>query len=123
MKGTPHRTGERGRPPGQQGERSSRSTVRRTGARMSLSSIATLVTVVGALLATTVAPAEGLQPRRRGSDGKDHQRTASRTYDFAALKSLGVTINDGSFPHAYGAMVAYMNTPTAGSMGASSSPS
>jgi len=106
MKGTPHATGE-GRPSGQRVERRA-SAVRCTGTRRSLSSIAVLATVVGAMLATGTAPAGASSPADQGVTAKTIN-VGFPYVDFAALKSLGVTINDGSFPHAYGAMVAYMN--------------
>ena len=84
------------------------SPVRSLGTRRSRSGFAALVTVVGAMLATGAAPAGASSPADQGVTAK----TISVGFpyvDFAALKSLGVTINDGSFPHAYGAMVAYMN--------------
>ena len=50
----------------------------------------------------------GHQPRRSGRNGDDDQ-VGLPYVNFAALKSLGVTINDGSFPDAYNAIVNNIN--------------
>ena len=50
----------------------------------------------------------GGEPGRSGRHGEDH-RVGLPYVNFQALKSLGVTINDGSFPDAYQSVIAGIN--------------
>jgi hypothetical protein len=78
------------------------------GTRKVLPAVAALVTMLGALLATGAAPAGASSPADQGVTA--HTISVGEPYvDFAALKSLGVTIDDGSFPDAYNAVVANIN--------------
>ncbi len=88
-----------------QAERTTRVT---TCARRTLPTMAALVTVLGALLVTGAAPAGASSPADQGVTAKSIN-VGFPYVDFTALKSLGVTINDGSFPDAYGAIVAHIN--------------
>jgi len=83
---------------------------RRAGssARRALPTMAALVTVLGAMLVTGAAPAGASETGNQGVTAKTIN-VGFPYVDFAALKSLGVTINDGSFPDAYGAIVANLN--------------
>jgi hypothetical protein len=71
---------------------------------------AALVTVLGTMLVTSPAPAGASgSPADQGVTATTIQ--AGNPYvDFPALKSLGVNINEGSFPDAYDAIAAYLNT-------------
>ncbi len=83
---------------------------RRAGssARRALPTMAALVTVLGAMLVTGAAPAGASETGDQGVTAKTIN-VGFPYVDFTALKSLGVTINDGSFPDAYGAIVANLN--------------
>jgi hypothetical protein len=65
--------------------------------------------VLGTVLASGAAPASAASsPANLGVTAKTIQ--AGNAYvNFTALRSLGVTINEGSFPDAYSAIAAYMN--------------
>jgi hypothetical protein len=70
---------------------------------------AALVTVLGTMLVTSPAPAGASVAATTGVTATTIQ--AGNPYvDFPALKSLGVNINEGSFPDAYNAIAAYLNT-------------
>jgi hypothetical protein len=60
------------------------------------------------MLVTGAAPAGASSPADQGVTAKSIN-VGIPYVDFAALKSLGVTLNDGSFPDAFGAIVANMN--------------
>jgi hypothetical protein len=76
--------------------------------RKSFSTVFALAIAVGAMLATSAAPAGASSPADQGVTAKAIS-VGVPYVDFAALKSLGVTINDGSFPDAFGAMIANYN--------------
>jgi len=78
------------------------------GSRRALPALAALVTVLGALLVTGAAPAGAAETGNQGVTAKTIN-VGFPYVDFAALKSLGVDLNDGSFPDAYGAVVANIN--------------
>jgi Periplasmic binding protein len=76
--------------------------------RRTLPTMAVLVAVLGAMLVTSAAPAEASSPADQGVSANTISLGLPYV-NFAALKSLGVTINDGSFPDAYNAIVANIN--------------
>jgi hypothetical protein len=67
-----------------------------------------LVVALGAMLVTSTAPAGASSPADQGVTATTINLGLPYV-NFAALKSLGVTINDGSFPDAYNAIVASIN--------------
>ncbi|MGP0030944.1 MAG: hypothetical protein ACLPVF_10625 [Acidimicrobiales bacterium] len=67
-----------------------------------------LVVVLGTMLAASPTPAGASSPADQGVTAKTIS-VGEPYVNFVALKSLGVTINDGSFPDAYNAIAAYMN--------------
>jgi hypothetical protein len=77
--------------------------------RKAIPTVAALVTVLGTMLVTSSAPAgASSSPADQGVTATTIQ--AGNPYvDFPALKSLGVNINEGSFPDAYSAIAAYLN--------------
>jgi hypothetical protein len=79
------------------------------GIKRALPAAAALVTVLGTLLVTGPAPAgAATSPADQGVTATTIQ--AGNPYvNFTALKSVGVNINEGSFPDAYNAIAAYMN--------------
>jgi hypothetical protein len=79
------------------------------GIKRALPAAAALVTVLGTMLVTGPAPAGAASsPADQGVTATTIQ--AGNPYvDFTALKSLGVDINEGSFPDAYSAIAAYLN--------------
>lgn len=78
------------------------------GTRKSVWAAVTLVTLMGSMLSTGAVPAGASSPADQGVTSKTI--TLGLPYvNFAALKNLGVTINDGSFPDAYNAIVASIN--------------
>jgi hypothetical protein len=78
------------------------------GIRTALSSAAALVTAVGAMLTASPTPAGASSPANQGVTSKTIS-VGIPYVNFIALKSLGVNINEGSFPDAYGAIIANMN--------------
>jgi hypothetical protein len=79
------------------------------GIKRALPAAAALVTVLGTMLVTGPAPAGAASsPADQGVTATTIQ--AGNPYvNFTALKSVGVDINEGSFPDAYSAVAAYMN--------------
>ncbi len=79
------------------------------GSRTSIwAGAAALVTVLGSMLAVSPAQAGASSPADAGVTASTI--TVGLPYvNFAALQSLGVTINDGSFPDAYNAVIAGIN--------------
>ncbi len=80
----------------------------RRGGRLVASLVAVLGVVVGPLLAVSSTAAGASSPADQGVTSKTIN-VGVPYVDFPALKSLGVTINDGSFPDAYDAIIANMN--------------
>ncbi len=79
------------------------------GIKRALPAVAALVTVLGTMLVSSPAPAGAASsPADEGVTATTIQG-GDNYVDFPALKSLGVDINEGSFPDAYGAIAAYMN--------------
>jgi hypothetical protein len=79
------------------------------GIKRALSAAAALVTVTGTMLATGLAPAgAATSPADQGVTAATIQG-GNPYVNFVALKSVGVNINEGSFPDAYNAIAAYMN--------------
>ena len=79
------------------------------GIKRALSAAAALVTVTGTMLATGLAPAgAATSPADQGVTATTIQG-GNPYVNFVALKSVGVNINEGSFPDAYNAIAAYMN--------------
>ena len=78
------------------------------GFRQVVSIGAAFVSVVGAILSANPTSAGASSPADQGVTAKTIS-VGMPYVDFAALKSLGVTINEGSFPDAYNAIIAYMN--------------
>ena len=79
------------------------------GIKRALSAAAALVTVLGTMLATGPAPAgAATSPADQGVTATTIQG-GNPYVNFVALKSVGVNINEGSFPDAYSAIAAYMN--------------
>jgi len=79
------------------------------GIKRTLSAAAALVTVTGTMLATGLAPAgAATSPADQGVTATTIQG-GNPYVNFVALKSVGVNINEGSFPDAYNAIAAYMN--------------
>lgn len=76
--------------------------------RSSVWAAVAFVTAAGSMLATGVAPAGASSPADQGVTATTISLGVPYV-NFAALKSLGVTINDGSFPDAYNAIVDNMN--------------
>ena len=76
--------------------------------RSSIWAAVALVTLVGSILATGAVPAGASSPADKGVTATTIS-VGVPYVNFAALKSLGVTINDGSFPDAYNAIVDDMN--------------
>ena len=74
----------------------------------SFSTVAVLLTAVGVMLATSAVPAGASSPADQGVTATTIS-VGEPYVDFAALHSLGVTINDGSFPDAYQAIVDNIN--------------
>ena len=66
----------------------------------SFSTVAVLLTAMGVMLATSAVPAGASSPADQGVTATTIS-IGEPYVDFAALHSLGVTINDGSFPDAY----------------------
>ncbi len=79
------------------------------GIKRALPAAAALVTVLGTMLVTGPAPAgAATSPADQGVTATTIQ--AGNPYvNFTALKSVGVDINEGSFPDTYNAIAAYMN--------------
>jgi hypothetical protein len=79
------------------------------GIKRALPAAAALATVLGTMLVTGPAPAgAATSPADQGVTATTIQ--AGNPYvNFTALKSVGVDINEGSFPDAYNAIAAYMN--------------
>src|ERR1700722_14771563 len=69
---------------------------------------AAFVTALGSMLAVGPAAAGASSPADEGGTAKTIS-VGLPYVNFAALKSLGVTINDGSFPDAYNAVIAGIN--------------
>ena len=76
--------------------------------RSSIWAAVALVTVVGSTVANGAVPAGASSPADQGVTATTIS-VGLPYVNFAALKSLGVTINDGSFPDAYNAIVNDMN--------------
>ena len=90
----------------QEGQRSREGATR---TRKSVWSVAALATMVGSMLATGAVPAGAAgSPANQGVTAKTIS-VGLPYVDYAALKSLGVTINDGNFPDAYRALIANIN--------------
>src|SRR5271155_4797108 len=93
------------------GEPRTRRNVDRRGAlgrRSTFSAVAALVTALGILLV--------ISPASAGAASLTDQGVTSKTIsvgvpyvNFVALRALGVTINEGSFPDAYTAIADYIN--------------
>jgi hypothetical protein len=80
----------------------------RLGVRSSVWTAFALVTLVGSTLSTGVLSAGASSPADQGVTAGTI--TVGLPYvNFAALKNLGVNINDGSFPDAYNAVSNYIN--------------
>jgi hypothetical protein len=79
------------------------------GIKKALPAAAALVTMLGTMLVSGPAPAGAASsPADQGVTATTIQ--AGNPYvNFVALKSVGVDINEGSFPDAYSAIAAYMN--------------
>ena len=77
--------------------------------RMAVSTAMAFVTALWALLASGPAPAGASSPADQGVTSKTIS-VGIPYVNFVALKSLGVNINEGSFPDAYGAIIANMNS-------------
>ena len=75
--------------------------------RNSMAAVA-IVTLVGSVLAGGAAPAGASSPADQGVTATTIS-VGLPYVNFAALKSLGVTIDDGSFPDAYNAVVKDIN--------------
>ena len=73
-----------------------------------VSTATAVVTVVGAMLCTGVSPAAASSPADQGVTAKTIS-VGLPYVNFVALHSLGVTIDDGSFPDAYNAVIANIN--------------
>ncbi len=79
------------------------------GIKKVLPAAAALVTALGTLLVTSPAPAGAASsPADQGVTATTIQG-GNPYVNFTALKSLGVNIDEGSFPDAYNAIAAYMN--------------
>jgi ABC-type branched-subunit amino acid transport system substrate-binding protein len=78
------------------------------GTRSSVWAAVAIVTAAGSMLATGAAPAGASSPADQGVTAKTISLGVPYV-NFAALKSLGVTIDDGSFPDAYNAIVKDIN--------------
>jgi hypothetical protein len=78
------------------------------GTRTTLSAMAAFVTALGTMFVTSPAPAGASSPADQGVTAKTIS-VGVPYVDFVALHSLGVTIDEGSFPDAYGAIIANMN--------------
>jgi hypothetical protein len=80
------------------------------GIRRTIPAAAALVTVLGTMLVASPSPAGASgSPANQGVSATTIQ--AGNPYvNFVALKSLGVNINEGSFPDAYDAIAAYLNS-------------
>jgi len=79
------------------------------GIKRALPAVAALITVLGTMLVTSSAPAGAAgSPADQGVTATTIQG-GNPYVNFPALRSLGVTINEGSFPDAYNAIAAYMN--------------
>ena len=79
------------------------------GTRTSIwAAAAALVTVLGSMLAVGPVAAGASSPADQGVTAKTIA-VGLPYVNFAALQSLGVTINDGSFPDAYNAVIAGIN--------------
>jgi hypothetical protein len=79
------------------------------GIKRALPAAAALVTVLGTMLVTGGAPAgAATSPADQGVTATTIQG-GNPYVNFVALKSVGVNINEGSFPDAYSAIAAYMN--------------
>ena len=76
--------------------------------RSSIWAAMALVTLVGSVVASGALPAGASSPADQGVTATTIS-VGVPYVNFAALKSLGVTINDGSFPDAYNAIVNDMN--------------
>ena len=76
--------------------------------RSSIWAAMALVTAVGSVVANGALPAGASSPADQGVTATTIS-VGVPYVNFAALKSLGVTINDGSFPDAYNAIVNDMN--------------
>ena len=71
--------------------------------------MAALITVLGVMIANVAAaPAGASSPANQGVTAKTIN-VGVPYVDFAALKSVGVTINDGNLPDAFGAIIANYN--------------
>jgi hypothetical protein len=79
------------------------------GIKRALPAAAALVTVLGTMLVTSPTPAGAASsPADQGVTATTIQG-GNPYVNFTALKSVGVDINEGSFPDAYSAIAAYMN--------------
>ena len=79
------------------------------GTRTSIwAAAAALVTVLGSMLAVGPTAAGASSPADQGVTATTIS-VGLPYVNFAALQSLGVTINDGSFPDAYNAVIANIN--------------
>jgi hypothetical protein len=77
--------------------------------RKALPAAAALVTALGTMLVTSPASAAASSPADQGVTAKTIS-VGVPYVNFVALRSLGVTIDEGSFPDAYTAISNYMNT-------------
>ncbi len=78
------------------------------GTRTTLSAMVAFVTALGTMFVTSPAPAGASSPADQGVTAKTIS-VGIPYVDFDALHSLGVTIDEGSFPDAYGAIIANLN--------------
>jgi hypothetical protein len=79
------------------------------GIKRALPAAVALATVLGTMLISSPAPAGAASsPADQGVTATTIQG-GNPYVNFVALKSVGVNINEGSFPDAYSAIAAYMN--------------
>jgi hypothetical protein len=78
------------------------------GTRTTLSAMAAFVTALGTMFVSSPAPAGATTPADQGVTAKTIS-VGIPYVDFVALHALGVTIDEGNFPDAYGAIIANMN--------------
>jgi hypothetical protein len=78
------------------------------GTRTKISAMAAFVTALGTMFVASPAPAGATTPADQGVTATTIS-VGIPYVDFVALHALGVTIDEGSFPDAYGAIIANMN--------------
>ena len=82
---------------------------------------AALVTLLGSMLAFSPSAGAASSPADQGVTAKTIA-VGLPYVDFAALQSLGVTINDGSFPDAYNGVIGMINAKGESTVASSCSP-